>query len=132
MFLRTVQENLLDILERRLDKKFTKVSHLALLQPCANPCAISLQVLWQDNDVWMEPSSYLQQLSEKLDHFDFVQPFELACWLRPQYDKSNCLLLKPAFPVYSGRALNGNIVHTGFSQAFRRDFLKRIGGFLGM
>jgi hypothetical protein len=67
---------------------------------------------------------WIAEASVALERYDYVQPYDTACWLGPGLDRSKCIMTKTSFG-YKRR-------HPGFAGGFRRDFLRRIGGgFLG-
>jgi len=83
-----------------------------------------------DSDVIFGSPDWLDQISNKLETVEVVQPFSTACWLYP--DNTRIRAKKPSY----GYALAHNLpkdppnaYHPGFAWAIRRELFRSIGGF---
>jgi len=85
-----------------------------------------------DGDILFDTPDWLDQVSQKLDTTDIIQPFSQACWLTP--DNTKIRSKKPSYAVGLVQKRLGprraiHMFHPGFAWAFKREVFRKIGGF---
>ena len=107
------KERLCHILEKHIPKSFTKL-------------------LFIDSDLIFENPNWYNELSEKLNNFEVVQPFSKGIWLDITYKK----IVKERIPIIfynkMGKIeMSGGIggYHPGFAWGFQRSWFKKVGFF---
>jgi hypothetical protein len=109
---------------------FYKEQLLNRLEPMVPAQYTKLVML--DGDILFDTPDWLDQVSNRLDAYDIVQPFSQACWLNPE----NTIISTKKYGY--GYALNrrmrvapGEIhsYHSGFAWAFKREVFKQLGGY---
>lgn len=90
------------------------------------------KLLFIDSDLIFQNLNWYNELSQKLDTFNVVQPFEKGVWLDITYTK----IVKVRAPIILYKKLGyieneGGIggYHPGFAWAFQRDWYRKIGFF---
>jgi len=88
-----------------------------------------------DGDIMFDVPDWVDQVSQLLDKYDVIQPFDQACWLTPDNTRINSKKLSYAYAVVHRRATEHmsdrllHLYHPGFAWAFKRSIFKRLGGF---
>lgn len=107
------KERLCYLLEKRIPESFTKL-------------------LFIDSDLVFQNLNWYNELSQKLNSFNIVQPFEKGVWLDLTYTK----IVKVRTPIVFYQKLGftrkaGGIggYHPGFAWAFQRDWFRKVGFF---
>lgn len=107
------KERLCHLLEKRIPESFTKL-------------------LFIDSDLVFQNLNWYNELSQKLNSFNIVQPFEKGVWLDITYTK----IVKVRTPIVfyqklGYRQADGGIggYHPGFAWAFQRDWFRKVGFF---
>jgi hypothetical protein len=107
------KERLCYLLEKHIPKSFTKI-------------------LFIDSDLIFENSNWYNELSDKLNNFNIVQPFSKAVWLDITYKK----VVKERIPIifynkFGVISMDGGIggYHPGFAWAFQRNWYNKVGFF---
>jgi len=85
-----------------------------------------------DGDILFDTPDWVDQVSQKLDEDDIIQPFNQACWLTP--DNTKIRSKKPSYAVGIVQNRLGprraiHMFHPGFAWAFKREVFRKIGGF---
>jgi hypothetical protein len=107
------KERLCHLLEKRIPKIYSKL-------------------LFIDSDLLFENSNWYNDLSEKLDNFNIVQPFERGVWLDITYKESVKTRIPIVFYNKLGKiAMDGGIggYHPGFAWGFQREWFNKVGFF---
>jgi hypothetical protein len=107
------KERLCHLLEKYIPKSFTKL-------------------LFIDSDLIFENLNWYNELSDKLNNFNVVQPFSKGLWLDITYKH----IVKQRIPIafynkFGKIPLLGGIggYHPGFAWGFQRDWFKKVGFF---
>jgi len=107
------KERLCHLLEKMIPKSFTKL-------------------LFLDSDLLFENRNWYNELSEKLNTFNIVQPFSMGVWLDITYTQ----VVKQRMPIifynkFGKLSMEGGIggYHPGFAWAFQRQWFKDYGFF---
>jgi hypothetical protein len=107
------KERLCHLLEKMIPKSFTKL-------------------LFLDSDLLFENRNWYNELSEKLNTFNIVQPFSMGVWLDITYKQ----VVKQRMPIifynkFGKLSMEGGIggYHPGFAWAFQRQWFKDYGFF---
>jgi len=90
------------------------------------------KLLFMDSDLIFQKKNWYNELSEKLNHFEIVQPFEKGVWLDITYKHVVKERIPFIFYKKFGRiATEGGIggYHPGFAWAFQRDWFRQVGFF---
>ena len=107
------KERMCHLLEKKIPKRFTKV-------------------LFLDSDLIFQNRNWYNELSDKLESFEIVQPFSKGVWLDITYKHVVKERIPFAFYKTFG-AINteGGIggYHPGFAWGFQRDWFRRVGFF---
>jgi len=101
------KENLLRILEQKIPSHFKKLAFL-------------------DSDIFFSDEKWYDKVSELLETYDVVHPFEEAVWLDITF-KKEIQRRKSAFLNDTGTYHWS--FHPGFGVCFKRDFYRRVGFF---
>lgn len=107
------KERLCYLLEKKIPKKFSKL-------------------LFIDSDLIFKNADWYNELSEKLNTTNIVQPFSRGVWLDITYKKSIKQRIPIAFYEKFGKVnLEGGIggYHPGFAWGFQRDWYNKVGFF---
>jgi len=106
------KENLLNLLEATVPQQYTKL-------------------VLMDGDIIFSAPDWIDQISQKLDTTDIIQPFEQACWLYPDNTRIRAQKGSYGFAI-TKKAMNENTppnkFHPGFVWAMKRSIFKAIGG----
>jgi hypothetical protein len=107
------KEQLINKLETVIPEQFTKLACI-------------------DGDILFDTPDWIDQISQKLNDTDIIQPFSHACWLTP--DNTKIRSKKPSYAL--GLTQNKlahkravHMFHPGFAWAFKREIFRKIGGF---
>jgi len=107
------KERLCYLLEKQIPASFTKL-------------------LFMDCDLVFQNVNWYDELSDKLDSFEIVQPFSKAVWLDITYTR----VIQERLPILFYNKLGGSNenhkpirYHAGFAWAFQRPWFQRIGFF---
>jgi len=107
------KERLCFLLEQHIPKRFTKL-------------------VFMDSDLILDNANWYNELSDKLDSFNIVQPFSKPLWLDVTYTK----VVKERIPIifynkFGNIAMKGGIggYHPGFAWGFQREWFKKVGFF---
>jgi len=107
------KERLCTLLEKKIPPSFTKL-------------------LFIDSDLIFENPYWYNELSQKLDNFNVVQPFDKGVWLDITYKN----VVKERIPIifynkFGKISMDGGIggYHPGFAWGFQREWFKRVGFF---
>ena len=107
------KERLCHILEKKIPKSFTKL-------------------LFVDSDLIFENLNWYNDLSDKLNYFNVVQPFSKGVWLDITYKN----VVKERMPIifynkFGKISMDGGIggYHPGFAWGFQRDWFNKVGFF---
>jgi hypothetical protein len=101
------KERMCRVLETKIPKKFKKI-------------------VFMDADLFYPTSIWYSQMSEKLNHYDVVQGFEICHWLDLSYKK--VIMSRPSAVLCDSR-IYSHEYHPGFIWGFRRDWYKQVGFF---
>lgn len=107
------KEQLLNLLERKVPAKYTKLVFL-------------------DADILFDAPDWLNQISVKLNVVDILQPFQEACWLTPDNTRIRNKKYSYGYAIVNklaGKPGELHSYHPGFAWAMRRDVFRAIGGF---
>ena len=107
------KERLCYLLEKKIPESFTKL-------------------LFIDSDLVFHNLNWYNELSEKLENFEVVQPFSKGVWLDITYKKIVKVRVPIAFYKHLGNINNSGGIggyHPGFAWGFQRDWYRRIGFF---
>ena len=106
------KENLLNLLEATVPQQYTKL-------------------VFMDGDIIFGAPDWIDQISQKLDTTDIIQPFSDACWLYPDNTRIRCKKNSYGFAMAT-KAMDEttppNKYHPGFVWAMKRSIFKAIGG----
>jgi hypothetical protein len=90
------------------------------------------KLLFIDSDLIFENPNWYNEISDKLDRYDIVQPFSKGIWLDITYKK----IVKERIPMVFYKKLGlitneGGIggYHPGFAWGFKRDWYRKVGFF---
>jgi len=90
------------------------------------------KLLFIDSDLIFENQNWYNELSDKLNHFNVVQPFSKGVWLDITYRT----VIKERMPIifynkFGKISMEGGIggYHPGFAWAFQRDWFNKVGFF---
>lgn len=107
------KERMCHLLEKRIPKSFTKL-------------------LFIDSDLIFDNPNWYNELSDKLDNFNIVQPFSKGVWLDITYKE----VVKERMPIvfynkFGKLSMDGGIggYHPGFAWGFQREWFKKVGFF---
>ena len=106
------KENLLNLLEKTVPPQYTKL-------------------VLMDGDIIFGAPDWVDQISQKLDATDIIQPFSDACWLYPDNTRIRCKKNSYGFAIAT-KAIDDSVppnkFHPGFAWAMKRSVFKAIGG----
>lgn len=90
------------------------------------------KLVCMDGDILFDSPDWVDQISNKLNRVDIIQPYNQACWLTP--DNTRIRYQKPSYAVGIMQKKIGpirtlNMFHPGFVWAFKRETFRRLGGF---
>ena len=106
------KENLLNLLEATVPQQYTKL-------------------VFMDGDIIFGAPDWIDQISQKLETTDIIQPFSDACWLYPDNTRIRCKKNSYGFAMSTGsmnESTPPNKFHPGFAWAMKRSIFKAIGG----
>ena len=107
------KERLCFLLEKQIPKRFTKL-------------------VFMDSDLILDNTNWYNELSDKLEHFDVIQPFSKALWLDVTYTKivkqRPSIIYFKKFNKINETFGNGGY-HPGYMWAFQREWYNKIGFF---
>lgn len=98
------KENLINLLESKISEKYTKICFL-------------------DADIMFDDLEWYDKISEKLNEFDIIQPFENCIYLDFEFKKQNSS--KSICFCYENKIIKSQ-GHAGYAWAFKRNVFNKI------
>lgn len=90
------------------------------------------KLVCMDGDIIFEIPDWVDKVSEALDKYDIIQPFNEACWLTPNNTKIRSKKESYGVGLSQNRVKPDKTIHMfhpGFAWAFKREIFRKIGGF---
>jgi len=106
------KENLLNLLEATVPQQYTKL-------------------VFMDGDIIFGAPDWIDQISQKLESTQIIQPFSEACWLYPDNTRIRCTKQSYGYAMTTKNMTEStppNKYHPGFAWAMQRSIFKAIGG----